>query len=96
MNGETGEIDKAEDVAGDVEAISEPEDTVVLADFDEVDNIGDMSVEINVEELVAKLEATADDDVGRKRAIRERLEELREQNEAELDSTFNFNLDEDI
>lgn len=96
MNGETGEIDKAEDVADDVEATSEPEDTVVLADLDEADNIGDMSVEINVEELVAKLEATADDDVGRKHAIRERLEELREENEVELDSTFNFNLDEDL
>ncbi|NCF24945.1 MAG: hypothetical protein GWP60_10420 [Gammaproteobacteria bacterium] len=64
----------------------------------DVDNVGDISVEINVEELVAKLEATDNDDVARKREIRKRLEdleELRRTNE-DLDSTFNFNLDDDL
>ena len=99
MNGAIGNSGKAGDVVEDVEATDEAEDTVVLSeDMDDVDNIGDISVEINVEELVAKLEATDDDNVARKREIRRRLDELREQREAEaeIDSTYNFNLDDDI
>ncbi len=59
-------------------------------------NVGDLSVEINVEELVAKLEATDTDDVARRREIRRRLEELEEMRRAnkDLDSTFNFDLDD--
>ena len=62
------------------------------------DNVGDISVEINVEELVAKLEATDSDDVARKREIRRRLEELEDMRRAskDLDSTFNFDLDDDL
>ena len=69
-----------------------------VEDIDEDDNVGDISVEINVEELVAKLEATDSDDVARKREIRRRLEELEEMRRSseDLDSTFNFNLDDDL
>lgn len=56
----------------------------------------DDSVEINVEELIAKLEDDTDDEVARKKAVRKRLEELNERRAAELDGTFNFNMDEDI
>ncbi len=68
-----------------------------VEDIDD-DNVGDISVEINVEELVAKLEATNSDDVARKREIRRRLEELEEMRRSneDLDSTFNFNLDDDL
>ena len=74
------------------------EEDVVIEEIADVDNVGDISVEINVEELVAKLEATDDDDVDRKREIHKRLEELsdcRKDNE-ELDSTYNFNLDDEL
>ena len=69
-----------------------------VEDIDDEDNIGDISVEINVEELVAKLEATDSDDVARKREIRRRLEELEEMRRSneDIDSTFNFNLDDDL
>ncbi len=69
-----------------------------VEDMDEDDNVGDISVEINVEELVAKLEASDRDDVARKREIRRRLEELEEMRRAnrDLDSTFNFDLDDDL
>lgn len=74
------------------------EDTVVMSDDDDDgdDNV-DLTSELNVEELVAKLEATDSDDLARRRLIRRRLEELRELREAEmdLDSTYNFNLDDD-
>ena len=51
-----------------------------------------------MEELVAKLEATDSDDVARKRDIRRRLDELEEMRRAneDLDSTFNFNLDDEL
>ena len=76
------------------------EDTAVLsADIvSDDDNVGDISVEINVEELVAKLEATDDSDVSRQRDIRKRVDELEEQRRSgdELDSTYNFNLDDEL
>jgi len=99
MNSEIANGESADDVDDDVEATDAAEDTVVLSeDLTDVDNVGDISVEINVEELVAQLESAGDDEVDRKREIRNRLEELREQREAEaqIDSTFNFNLDEDL
>ena len=101
MNGEIGVGKKTNDVDDDddIETAEESEDTVVPSDdIDDEDNVGDISVEINVEELVAKLEATDSDDVDRRREIKRRLEELREQREAEaeLDSTYNFNLDDDL
>jgi len=97
MNGGIGDVGSLDDVDDDVEATVDTEDTVVLSDDEDVDvdNVGDLSVEINVEELVAKLEATHSDDVSRKREIRRRLEELRELREADIDSTLNFNLDDD-
>ena len=68
-----------------------------VEDMDD-DNVGDISVEINVEELVAKLEATDNDDIARRREIRRRLEELEDMRRAnkDLDSTFNFDLDDDL
>ncbi len=87
------EIDVEEDeVEDDDEALSAD----ALDDDD--DNIGDISVEINVEELVAKLEAAGEDDVERKRLIRKRLNELEEQRREaqDIDSTYNFNLDDEL
>ena len=101
MNGEIANGEKAEDVDvdDDVEAVDAGEDTIVMSeDAADIDNVGDISVEINVEELVAKIESVDDDDAGHKREVKKRLEELREQRdaEAELDSTYNFNLDDDL
>jgi hypothetical protein len=66
-------------------------------DEDEVDPVSDMSAEINIEELVSKLDATDDDDIARRRAIKRRIEELRELRDAErdLESTYNFDFEDD-
>jgi hypothetical protein len=87
-------VDKLDDDIED-EDLDDDDD---VEDIDEEDNVGDISVEINVEELVAKLEATDSDDVARKREIRQRLEELEEMRRSseDLDSTFNFNLDDEL
>jgi hypothetical protein len=86
MNGEIIDDEELDDVAEDIEL-----------DDDDIDNIGDISVEINVDELVAKIEADDDDDA-KKKEIHRRMEELNEQRKTEkdIDSTFNFNLDDDL
>lgn len=101
MSGENGyqENDYEEaskDLEDNVESQADSED-VVVADDDGNDNVGDMSVEINVEELVAKIESDDASETARKREVRRRLEELEEKQRTakELDSTYNFNLDDD-
>jgi hypothetical protein len=46
---------------------------------------------------VSKLDATDDDDIARRRAIKRRIEELRELRETErdIDSTYNFDFEDD-
>jgi len=70
--------------------------TVVITEDDADDIVtGDTTVEMDIERLVAKLDASDSEDVHQKAEVRKKVEELREQREKELDSTFNFNLDED-
>ena len=96
MHTETGDRDEAEDaeVAVDEEVT---EETVVLTETGATDNVGDVSVEINVEELVAEIEASQGDDAHMKMEIRKRLEEIQEQKTAakEIDNTFDIDLDEE-
>ncbi len=99
MNIETGdpkqliedtEIDDNED-----EAVTENSEntTVVLNETGILtDNVGDVSVEINVEELIADIEATDDKDAARKKEIRRRLEEVVE--EQAFEDTYAVDLDE--
>ena len=98
MNGEIGNGRQEDVVEDDLESTEESDDLVLSDDIVDDDNVGDISVEINVEELVAKIEAGDGDDADHKKEIHRRLEEIEEQRrvEAELDSTFNFNLDDDL
>ncbi len=98
MNGEFDNGKTQDDVDDDVALGEQSEDTIVSEDIDDIDNVGDISVEINVEELVAKIEAGEGDEAEHQKEVRRRLDELEEQRkaEAELDSTYNFNLDDDL
>ena len=82
---EKNSSDELDEEFGEEEAAS----TIVMSDD---------SVEINVDELVEKLESSGDIASENKRAVRQRLDELRERQETqkELDSTYNFNLDDDL
>ncbi len=96
MHTEMGDRDKAEDAEVDTdEEITE--ETVVLTETGVTDNVGDVSVEINVEELVAEIEASQGDDAHMKMEIRKRLEEIQEEKAAskEIDNTFDIDLDEE-
>lgn len=90
------DIDDDED-DDDVENDVENDEDAVVDDDDDDDSI-DLTGEVNIESLVAKLDATPKDDLDRKRQIKKRLEELREARDAarELDSTYNFNLDDEL
>ena len=92
MNGEKDNLDE--------EVIDETTDdsltaTVVITEDDDDIVTGDSTVEMDIEKLVAKLDASDEKDVHRRAEIRHKLEELQEQRERELDSTFNFNFDDD-
>ena len=92
MNG----TDIEENEALDDDAVDETlTETVVLSDDPDDVVTGDTTIEMDIENLVAKLEASDSEDVHRRAEIRRKLEDLREQREQELDSTFNFNMNED-
>jgi hypothetical protein len=92
MNGENNDLDEELDDDSSEDLTS----TVIISEDDDDDDVGgDTTVEMDIERLVAKLDASDKEDVHRRAEIRRRLEELRELREQELDSTFNFNLDED-
>jgi hypothetical protein len=97
MNDVTGDPDKTDNVGDDVVSNEFSDDTVVLEDIAD-DVVGDGSVELDVSQLVAKLDSTDDVEAEHKREIHRRLEELNDQKETEknIDSTFNFNLDDDL
>jgi len=84
------------DVPNDVQPDDvQPDDVKKEAAKVEDDNVGDISVEINVEELVAKIEASDTEDAEKAR-IRKQLDKLREQQDSKLNTTYNFNLDDDL
>lgn len=106
MQGDFGDLeypDDDEDVSDEddldleEEEPEEDDDTAAFSSVKGSDNIGDVSVEINVEELIAELEASQDSTAARKKEVRRRLEEIWEQREAmkELEDTFSFDLNED-
>ena len=59
------------------------------------DTMIDVTAELKVEELVAKIDSVDPDEAAHAREVRKRLEELQEKQDKDLDSTFNINLDED-
>lgn len=95
MNGKNDDID---DDINDDSSDDTLTSTVILSDDDDNDDDdvgGDTTIQMDIDKLVAKLDASDSEDVHRRAEIRRRLEDLREQRQQELDSTFNFNLDDD-
>lgn len=98
MNSEA-ERKEPEDIDDDDDDDSSDEeftDTVVMSDSDDsddTDNVGDSSVEINVERLIADFEKSDKEASARKMAIRRRLEELAELKS--LEDTFAMDFDDD-
>ena len=88
--------DKREkEIEDDVELSEDsvPEETVVIPETENSDNVGDVSVEINVEELVAQVEAEQSDDAAKKAEVRRRLEEVYE--DKDVEDTYAIDFEED-
>ena len=87
MNSEVGnESGDTESVVDDEESV----ETVVLSEPQITDNVGDVSVEINVEELIADIESENDEDAARKKEVRRRLEDMAE--EKSFEDTYAIDL----
>jgi len=82
---EAEEFDLAED--------DELAETVVLPENSSTDNVGDASVEINVEQLIADIEQSDDKVSARKKEVRRRLEELAEN--SSFEDTYAIEFDEE-
>ena len=83
--------DENEDEGAVAEAVADGD---IVVDTDD-DNVGDLSVELNVEELVAEIESADSEEAAAKVDVRKKLDEVREQQLDDLDSTYNFKLDDD-
>jgi hypothetical protein len=96
---ESGKNEKSSAVPDDEDDDQSDEFLEDEADEEESDsdNVGDVSVEINVESLIAEIELEHDDEAARRREVRRRLEEIREQRDAlkDIEDTFTMYLDED-
>lgn len=82
--------DETRDDFDDTESV----ETAVLSEPVVTDNVGDVSVEINVEELIADIESENDEDAARKKEVRRRLEEMAE--EKSFEDTYAIDLDEEV
>ena len=93
MNIEMGDVQSG-DNDGDLDEPLEDDiaDTVVLPESESTDNVGDASVEINVEQLIADFEKSDDSVSSRKQEVRRRLEELSE--EGSMEDTYAIEFDE--
>ena len=93
MNIEMGDVQPG-DNDGDLDEPLEDDiaDAVVLPESESTNNVGDASVEINVEQLIADLEQSDDSVSSRKQEVRRRLEELTE--EGSMEDTYAIEFDE--
>jgi len=92
MNSETHETKpEVEDDEFGLTKDDELAETVVLPENSSTDNVGDASVEINVEQLIADIEQSDDKVSARKKEVRRRLEELAEDGSLEDTYAIDFN-----
>jgi len=84
--------DTSEGLDADITEDSSDDVIELLAD----DDAGDSTEEINVDALVAKIDATDAEESAHKREIRLKLEALNEQRDDEFGSTYNFDINDDL
>ena len=95
MIGDNEEVNEFDDAELDETLEEEELDEDAMPDIGG-DTIGDLTAELRVDKLVARVEKSNPDEVLRKRTVRKRLEEIEEQRNAKLDDTFNFNIDDEL
>ena len=112
MNGTNGDdddfdLDDFDEDSGDEDLSTDDDGDIDDDDIDD-DDIGDddddvgtdtmvgSTAEFQVDEIVAKMDKADPNEVAHRREVRKRLEEIAEKRSEDLDSTFNFNLDDDL
>lgn len=98
MNAENGKENAPDDVNADDDVDGDADlDSTIVIDDDDFESLSDTTSELNVDELVAKIDAGADTEEARKLAARRRLDELAEARKEQMDlgDTYNINLDDD-
>lgn len=65
-------------------------ETIIMSSDDDDDGDLDVSMEVNVERLIAEMDKTKSSNVGRKKEIRQRLEEIQEARS--IEDTYSFDL----
>lgn len=98
---EPGDKDQVENNLSEDDApedISEDEMSAEEIDLTADDDIisDGSTAEINVDELVAKIDSEDPDEAARHREVRQKLDALNEQTDDEFGSTYNFNIDDDL
>ena len=86
--------DTDKDIEDEVDTDDDTDESVLLDSSDE--GFIDTVVEASLEDLVARMDMTDAEEAARRRQIRKRLEEIRELKSLDLESTFDFNLDDDL
>ena len=76
----------------EIEEEQDDEQTIVMSDDDDDYSDADISMEVNVEKLVAQFEKAEATDVHRRAEIRRRLEELAE--DGSLEDTYAIDFDD--
>ena len=85
MKVKESEKKKEEEIEDEDDKESEEEDSGTTEVAAETDNVGDASVEINVEELIHELEVDNGSHPGSEKAAKRRLEELMEKKRSKRD-----------
>lgn len=104
MNGESDNEKTPEAADSDIELVNDESsgdessdafaDTIVM-DTSDMENVGEVTGEINVEKLVKKIESESAEEIERKRKVKQRLEAMKEKADKDLDGTYNISLDDD-
>jgi len=92
-NGDNNETDKNE--SGDKPIADNSSEAGEVVDLGG-DTLVSTTAEFKVDEIVAKIDKEDPDESAHKREVRKRIEDISEERDKELDSTFNINLDEDL
>jgi len=99
MIGDNGDKDETDLEAADDEVLGDEVLDDEASSEDAMPDIGGdtvIDVSSELEAIVEKLESADPDEAAHKREVRKRLDELSEERDDALDSTFNFNIDDDI
>ena len=96
MNGNNGDNDETDiEESADDNIDEEPTADGNIADIG-TETIVSTTAEFKVDEIVAKIDKADPDEVAHQREVRKRLEEIAEERDEAADSTFNFNLDDEL